>query len=76
MIIDGYVNDKYKVKTEIPQGLPVSPIFFLIYISGVFTQVEAQLPQISYLSFMDDLAIFTAGPSVTKITKTLEKAGK
>ena len=76
LIIDGYINAKQKVETGIPQGSPVSPILFLIYISGVFSQIESRLPQVTCLSFMDDLGFLTAGHSVWEITKTLEEAGK
>lgn len=67
-IINGYVHNKHKVEKKTPQGLPVSSILFLIYIGGVFTQIEARLPQISCLFFLDDLAFLRAGRSVTEIT--------
>ena len=54
----------------------VSPILFLIYISGVFLKIESHLPQIICLSFIDDLGFLTAGNSVMEIKKILEKAGK
>lgn len=75
-MIDGYFNPKHKVETGIPQGSPVSPIFFLIYISGVFLEIETRLPQITCLSFMADLRFLAAGSSMPEIEKALEKAGK
>jgi retron-type reverse transcriptase len=41
--------------TGIPQGLPVSPILFVIYISGVFDQVEQKIGATG-LSFVDDIS--------------------
>jgi hypothetical protein len=36
MVIDGYERAERSVQTGIPQGSPVSPILFAIYLSGVF----------------------------------------
>ena len=75
-LISHFHNPKCKVETGIPQGSPVSPILFLIYISGVFSEIESRLPQVTCLSFMDDLGFIAAGNSVIGIRKILEKAGK
>lgn len=53
LVINSFINCKYKVETEILQGLPISLILFLIYISNIFLEVERQVPNITYLSFMD-----------------------
>ena len=74
LVIDRYINSQHKVETSIPQGSPVSPILFLIYISGVFSQVESKLSQISCLSFMDGLEFLVVGHSVLGIK--MRKAGK
>ena len=54
----------------------MSPILFLIYISGVFLEIESRLPQVTCLSFMDDLGFLAAGNFVIEIKKILEKVGK
>ena len=76
LVIDGHNNQEKEVETGIPQGSPVSPILFLIYISGVFEQVEKELPGIVSLLFVDDLGFIASGISVKEMAKTLEKVGR
>lgn len=76
LVIDGHTNPKCKIETGIPQGLPVSPVLFLLYIRGVFAEIESRLPEVACLSFIDDLAFLAAGNSIIEIKKILEKAGK
>lgn len=75
-MIDGHNNEEKEVETGIPQGSPISPILFLIYISGVFEKVELQRPGIVLLSFVDDLGFIASGASVKEIVKIFEKMGK
>ena len=65
LVIDGYTNPKQKAETGIPQGSPVSPILFLIYISGMGSQIEERLPGITCISFLDDLGFLTSGRSIS-----------
>ncbi len=76
LVIDGFTNSRQRVESGIPQGPPVSPILFLIYISGVFSMIEDQLPHVTCFSFIDDLGFLTADRLVSKIAKTLEKVGR
>ncbi len=76
LVIDRFINLKNKVKTKIPQRSPVSPNFFLIYINGLFLEIETRLPQITCLFFVDNLAFLAAGQSVLQIKKILKKAGE
>ena len=55
LVTDGYTNPTQKVETGTPQGSPVSPILSFIYISGMFSQIEEKLPDITCVSFVDDL---------------------
>ena len=75
LVVDGFTNPRQKIESGIPQGSPVSPILFLIYISGVFSVVEKQLLNVTCVSFVDDLGFITADRSISKIAKTVEKAG-
>ena len=76
LIIDGYENREREIETGIPQGSPVSPILFLIYISGVFDQVTETCPLVTSLSFIDDLGFIASGSSVKEVGKALEKVAK
>ena len=75
-MIDGHDNKERAIETGIPQGSPVSPILFLIYISGVFDSVTETSPDIMSLLFVDDLGFIASGYSVKEITKALEKVAQ
>ena len=64
LVIDGYNDKKREIETGILQDSLVSPIFFLIYISRIFSKVlETSLLVIS-LYFVDDLDFIASGSSV------------
>ena len=76
LVIDEYDNNKREIVTGIPSGSPVSPILFLIYISGVSNKVSETSPLIISLFFVHDLGFIALGSLVKKVVKTLEKAAK
>ena len=76
LVIDGHDNKEREIETGIPQGSPVSPILFLIYISGVFNKVSETSPSVMSLSFIDDLGFIASGHSVKEIVRTLEKVAQ
>lgn len=43
LVIDGHCGKEVNVECGVPQGSPVSPILFAIYLSGVFEYVESQI---------------------------------
>ncbi len=76
LVINRHDNPEREIKTGIPQGSPVSPILFLIYISGVFNKVSEISPWVTSLSFVDDLGFIASGSSVKEIVEALEKVAK
>lgn len=56
-----------------PQDSPVTPILFLIYISGVFDQGTKMCTLVTSLSFIDYLGFIASGSSVKEVGKALEK---
>ena len=76
LVIDGYDNKEREIETGIPQGSPVSPILFLIYVSGVFDAVTEDNPMVTSLSFVDDLGFIASGTPVKEIARTLETVAR
>lgn len=76
LVIDGHENNEREIETGIPQGSPVSPILFLIYISGVFEEVTRICPLATSLSSIDDLGFIVSGSSVKEVGKALKKIAK
>jgi retron-type reverse transcriptase len=58
----------------VPQGSPVSLILFIIYLSGIFNKIEEQNPDITALSFTDDIAFLAPGKTVKDIQEALSNA--
>jgi retron-type reverse transcriptase len=62
------------VKAGLPQGSFISPILFVIYISGFFDYIEEKIP-ISTLFFADNISIIAIKNFIRNIIKTLEIVG-
>ena len=73
LTFNGQIEELSPVKTGVPQGSPVSPILFLIYVSGLAkdTALDSNSTLISYI---DDIAIATKSTSWKKNSNTLQKA--
>ena len=76
LVIDGHENSEREIETGISQDSSASPIFFLIYISGIFEKVTKICPLVTFVFFIDDLTFIALGSSVKKMGKTLEKVAK
>jgi len=71
IVIDGTERQDGVVETGIPQGSPVSPILFAVYISGVFEEAERKTAP-EGLSFVDGVAWVATGKAVEELTAKLE----
>ena len=70
---DGQIEGFSAINTGIPQGSPISPILFLIYIRGLFDTPAARLGLVKYLSYINDILITTKSTSTKKNAKILQK---
>jgi len=76
LVINGQGEEDHEANTGIPQGSPVSPILFTIYLSGLFGYMEDKVPDIKPLSFVDDVAWLAEGKSEDVLSTRLEEAAK
>jgi hypothetical protein len=67
LAFDGQIQDFSTIESGVPQGSPVSPILFLIYIRDLFKS-----PGITWISYVDDVSLTTASTSLKKNVKRLE----
>ena len=73
MVIDGEPMTEHRVTTGVPQGSPVSPILFAIYLSGVFREVEESVVEgVIGLSYADDVAWVVKGNSIRDLVALME----
>ena len=74
LILDGKAGDARPVDTGIPQGSPAAPILFVTYLSGIFDEVEAAVPGVHGLSFVDDISWWAEGKDDKEVAAKLSEA--
>jgi len=78
MSMDGKEGDSMDVEMGVPQGSPVSPVLFFIYLSGLFGRVEEKEKECGSegISFVDNVAWVVEGEDVRECTQRLEGCAK
>ncbi|EED15087.1 reverse transcriptase, putative, partial [Talaromyces stipitatus ATCC 10500] len=76
LVIDGHVGKEVPISSGLPQGSPVSPILFVLYVHGLSRAIERSVPEVQCLSFVDDQGLITAASSVKEACRILEKAAE
>src|ERR1700710_85700 len=71
LVFDGNIESFKPINTGIPQGSPISPILFLIYIQDLFKSNS-----IKFLSYMDDISLIVSSKSFKQNIKILEQETK
>lgn len=76
LVINGHDNKEQGIETKIPQRSSVSPILFLIYISGIFDKVAEFSPAVMSLLFMDNLNFIASRYLIKKLAKIPGKVAR
>lgn len=74
LVTDRHECEEVVVDVRVPQGSPVSPIRFAIYLSGVFKKVEKEVEGCVATLFADDCGWLVVTNSVEKLYERLERA--
>src|SRR5690606_653438 len=76
LAFDGQREGMVPVDTGIPQGSPVSPILFLIYLKPLFDVLEKKHPTLQFPSYINDVGIISTGRTLTTNVRELNSAAK
>ena len=71
LVIDGHQGPEKPIYSGLPQGSPVSPILFIIYIRGVFEAIEARVSGVRPLSFTDNIGLLTQASLIKQACRQL-----
>lgn len=69
-----YQCEAVKVKMGVPQGSPVSPILFAVYLSQKFKEVEEDIEGYIVISYVNNCRWLVMVDSVAQIYERLERA--
>ena len=71
---DGKQTEDIPVTAGVPQGSPLSPVLFILYIASLYKALKEDYPLISIVGFADDTNLLAFGRSPEANAKQLEKA--
>lgn len=72
---DGETTAAIPVRAGVPQGSPLSPILFILYISTLYETLK-EVPNILVVGFADDTNILSFGPDTEAVKEGLLRAWK
>jgi len=73
---DGQQTEDIPVAAGVPQGSPLSPVLFILYIASLYKALKEDHPLVSIVGFADDTNLLVFGKNSAANTKQLEKAWK
>ena len=73
MVIDGVNTPPSPIKAGVPQGSPLSPILFVLFIASLYTDLHTVPGQLS-IGYADDTNVVAFGRTEAECIRTLEMA--
>jgi hypothetical protein len=70
--VDGVISDEKSIHAGVPQGSPLSPLLFSIYVNDIGNILDRH--DINFGLFADDLSIWAIKPDLLAIEQTLQPA--
>jgi len=76
LCFDGQSTEDISVEAGVPQGSPLSPILFILYIATLYEALKRDHPMVSIVGFADDTNLLAFGRNAGACTGQLERAWK
>ena len=73
MSVDGQDSEPISVTTGLPQGSPISPVLFAIYIAEIHGAVKGQVDHCRGISFVGDITWVVVGGNANEVIQRLER---
>ena len=73
---DGQKTEDIPVVAGVPQGSPLSPVLFILYIASLYKALKKDHSLVSIVGFADDTNLLAFGKNPQANTQQLEKAWK
>jgi ribonuclease HI len=75
LVIDGFTCPLRDISAGLPQGSPLSPILFIIYLHTLLKKIDEIFPDKVNASFVDDIGFIAEGKDAEEVAKLLGEVG-